>query len=399
METHQCVCDWRGDGLDVYISTQYIWGVRDEVAEAFGLPADKVRVVCEYMGGGFGAKASAGGYTLIAAELARRTGRPVRYAMNRREENMVAGNRNATIQRVTAGARSDGTLTVLGGEYFCALGWSGWLPSTAGPMQMLHACENVRTVEYGAKLNLPPMAAFRAPGFVEGTWSLECLLDKVAAELDIDPLELRRLNYANADTLDGRPYSGKNLMECYRRAEPYWERRDRRARTLRRHVEARCRAREPDLVRRRRTSVLRVGARRLGRSRERGHRDAGHRHGHAHGDGADRRRGARAPARPRRGAGRRLRARAVRRHLRRLVDAAVDGPRRSRGRGGRRAADPRDRGPALRGRAARALARAAATSSRPTAARGRSRRSRGCSRTARSSARARAARTPRACAC
>ena len=92
-------------------------------------------------------------------------------------------------------------------------------------MQMLHACENVRTVEYGAKLNLPPMDAFRAPGFVEGTWSLECLLDKLAAELDIDPLELRRINYANADTLDGRPYSGKNLMECYRRAEPYWERR------------------------------------------------------------------------------------------------------------------------------------------------------------------------------
>ena len=56
LETHQCVCDWRGDGLDVYISTQYIWGVRDEVAQAFDLAADKVRVVCEYMGGGFGSK-------------------------------------------------------------------------------------------------------------------------------------------------------------------------------------------------------------------------------------------------------------------------------------------------------------------------------------------------------
>jgi CO/xanthine dehydrogenase Mo-binding subunit len=223
LETHQCVCEWRGDGLDVYTSTQYIWGVRSEVAEAFELPADKVRVVCEFMGGGFGSKGDAGEYVFIAAELARRTARPVRYAMSRREENMVAGNRNATIQRVTAGARSDGTLTVLGGEYFCALGWAGWLPSTAGPMQLLHACENVRTVEYGAKLNLPPMAAFRAPGFVEGTWSLECLLDKIAAELDIDPLELRRRNYASADTMDGRPYSSKNLLECYRRAEPSWE--------------------------------------------------------------------------------------------------------------------------------------------------------------------------------
>ena len=225
LETHQAVCEWRGDGIDVYISTQGIWFTRDEVASAFDLPADKVRVVCDYMGGGFGAKDGAGHYTLIAAELARRTGRPVRHALTRREENVVSGNRNATIQRLRAGARSDGTLTALEGEYYCALGWDGWLPSTAGPMQYVYACENVRTVEYGAKLNLPPMAAFRAPGFVEGTWGLECLLDKLAAALDLDPLELRRRNHADVDTVDGRPYSAKNLLECYRRAEPHWERR------------------------------------------------------------------------------------------------------------------------------------------------------------------------------
>ena len=91
-------------------------GVRDELAEALGLPPDKVRVVCEFMGGGFGAKNGVGDYVLLAAELARRTGRPVRCALTRREENLVAGNRNATVQRVTAGARADGTLTALGGD-------------------------------------------------------------------------------------------------------------------------------------------------------------------------------------------------------------------------------------------------------------------------------------------
>jgi CO/xanthine dehydrogenase Mo-binding subunit len=225
LETHQSVCEWRGDALDVYVSTQYVWGVRDDVAEAFGLPADKVRVVCEFMGGGFGSKNGAGPYVFLAAELARRIGRPVRLALTRREENVIAGNRNATIQRVRAGARSDGTLTALGGEFWCSLGWRGWLPGTATPMQMLYACENVRTVEYGARLNLPPMAAFRAPGFVEGTWALECLLDKLAAKLGTDPLELRKRNHTDADPIDGRPYSSKNLMECYRRAEPHWERR------------------------------------------------------------------------------------------------------------------------------------------------------------------------------
>ncbi|HWH05838.1 MAG TPA: molybdopterin cofactor-binding domain-containing protein, partial [Gaiellaceae bacterium] len=218
-------CLWEGDTLVVHVSTQFLWGVREEVAEAFELPQDRVRVVCEYMGGGFGAKNGASGYIFLAAELARRARRPVRCALNRREENVVSGNRNATIQRVVAGARADGTLTALGGEYLCALGWGGWLPSTAGPMQLLYSCENVRTTEYGAKLNLPPMAAFRAPGFVEGTWSLECLLDKLAAALDLDPLELRRRNYAHADTMNSRPYSAKNLAECYRRAEPAWERR------------------------------------------------------------------------------------------------------------------------------------------------------------------------------
>ncbi len=67
------------------------------------------------------------------------------------------------------------------------------------------------------------MKAFRAPGFVEGTFGLECLVDELAAKLDIDPLELRRRNYAASN--DGTPFSSKNLEDCYRRAEPHWERR------------------------------------------------------------------------------------------------------------------------------------------------------------------------------
>jgi CO/xanthine dehydrogenase Mo-binding subunit len=224
LETHQAVCEWHGDALDVHISTQFIWGVRDTVASQLELPPDKVRVVCEYMGGGFGSKNGPGDYTFIAAELARRSGRPVRCALTRREENQAAGNRNATIQRLRAGATTDGTLVALEGEFVNAVGWSGWIASTEGPMQMLYACDNVRTVTYGAKINSPPMLAFRAPGFVEGTFGLECLVDELAAKLDLDPLEVRRLNYANSS--DDRPYSSKNLMECYRRSEPHWARRD-----------------------------------------------------------------------------------------------------------------------------------------------------------------------------
>jgi CO/xanthine dehydrogenase Mo-binding subunit len=226
LETHQAVAEWRGDRLEMYISTQSIWWVRDELAERFGIPPDRVRVVCQAMGGGFGSKSGPGHYGKLAAELARRTGRPVRCALSRREENVAAGNRNATTQRLRAGAREDGTLVALGGEFVNAVGARGWLASTAGPMQTMHACENVRTVEYGARLDTPPMTAFRAPGYVEGTFGLECLLDELAARLGIDPLELRRRNHADADLKDGRPFSAKNLMECYRLAERHWARRD-----------------------------------------------------------------------------------------------------------------------------------------------------------------------------
>jgi CO/xanthine dehydrogenase Mo-binding subunit len=230
LETHQSVCQWVGDMLEVYTSTQYIWGVRNEVARELGIPADKVRVVCEYMGGGFGAKNSAGEYTFAAAVLAQKTGRPVRCALTRREENVAAGNRNATIQKLTIGARSDGTIVALGGEFVNATGWGGWVTGTDGPMRMLYDCESVRTVVYGAKTNTPPMKAFRAPGFVEGTFGLECLVDELAAKLNLDPLDLRRRNYASSN--DGTPFSSKNLMECYELAQKHWDRRhDVRARS------------------------------------------------------------------------------------------------------------------------------------------------------------------------
>ena len=225
LETHQAVCEWHGGKLTVYLPTQFIWGVREELAQHFDLPQDHVRVVCRYMGGGFGAKNEAYDVTYVAAELAHRTGRPVRCAMTRREENLAAGNRHATIQRLTAGAREDGTLTALGGEFVMAVGWDGFQSTTAGPMQMLYACENVRTVEYGAKLNTAPNDAFRAPGFVEGTFGLECLLDELAAKLELDPLELRRRNHADSDLVGQRPFSAKNLLECYHRAERHWARR------------------------------------------------------------------------------------------------------------------------------------------------------------------------------
>ena len=242
------------------------------------------------------------------------------------------------------------------------------------------------------------MEAFRAPGFVEGTFGLECLLDELAAS-STSTRSSSAAGTTPTRTARRPPVLRKNLMECYRRAEPHWERRHEvRARsddTWKRGVglasqiwyggggppctrgcasaptdartsSRRCRTSAPGT----RTAMAQIAAEELGLPLER----------------VERRRSAT------RRAGRTRRSPAARRRC-------LDGPRRTRGRGRRGAADPRDRRAALRASRTASSRSRAATSSPRTAAPGRSRSSPGCSRTARSSARARAGRTRPACAC
>ena len=225
LETHVSVCEWHGDAVTAYVSTQWIWGVRRDLAAALELPEEQVRVVCEVMGGGFGSKVDETHQTVLTARLARLAGRPVKWQLSRREEHLDAGNRNATVQRLRLGADADGTLTAIDGDYVVPIGYDGWLASPAGPAQVLYACDHVRTRTRGAKVNTPPMSAFRAPGFVEGTFALECALDELAAALGVDPLEIRRRNYATVDPQDGTPFSDKRLDRAYELAEKHWERR------------------------------------------------------------------------------------------------------------------------------------------------------------------------------
>ena len=104
------MADWRDDGLVVWSSTQAIYDARGDLAEAFGLDPEGVRVICEFMGGGFGSKFGVGPQGILAAELSRRTRRPVRLANSRREENIAAGFRTPAKMDYTIGASADGRL-------------------------------------------------------------------------------------------------------------------------------------------------------------------------------------------------------------------------------------------------------------------------------------------------
>lgn len=216
MEPHGAVAVWDGDRLTIYESTQHIFGVRARVAGVLGLPLANVRVIKQFMGGGFGSKNGAGRYTIFAALLSKMTGRPVRVMLDRRAENLAAGNRSSSVQRLTVGATRDGTLVAIDLDAITGVGaYAGGVMPVGGPARELYRCPNVRTVERGAYTNTGPMSAFRAPGYVEGTVALELAMDGLAERLGLDPLELRRRNDAAGDQPSGRPYSIKQLDRAY----------------------------------------------------------------------------------------------------------------------------------------------------------------------------------------
>jgi xanthine dehydrogenase YagR molybdenum-binding subunit len=215
LEPHAAVAEWNGEQLTIWESTQGIFHTRSDIATTFGLRLSQVRVIKEHMGGGFGAKNGAHASTYIAAALAMKTGRPVRCVYDREGEQVDAGNRSATTQRVTIGATRDGRLTAIRLEADVAMGVGGWF---AGPGKVYHdmyACPNVHTTETFVYTHTGAMASFRAPGHVEGAFGLESAMDALARELAIDPLELRRRNYADHDQEKGRRYSSKRLDLCY----------------------------------------------------------------------------------------------------------------------------------------------------------------------------------------
>ena len=216
MEPHGAVANWSADHLTVWESTQGIFHTRSDLAKAFGLKLTHVRVIKDYMGGGFGAKNGAAAPTYIAAALSRKLGLPVRCILDREGEQVDSGNRSATTQRVRLGAKRDGTLVAIVLDAEVAMGVGGWFAGPGKIYHELYACPNVRTTETFVYTHTGAMASFRAPGHVEGAFGLECSIDALARELGMDPLELRLKNYAKHDQEKDRPYSDKHLDECYR---------------------------------------------------------------------------------------------------------------------------------------------------------------------------------------
>ncbi len=216
LEPHGAVGWWTEGELTCWVSTQGIFDARSELAKRFSVAPERVRVVADFIGGGFGAKQGAGVEALLAVELSRRTGRPVRFINDRHGEQLDAGSRPATRQTVRLGATGQGDLVAIDSEVLTSFGMTGWRAVNT-PAMTLYRCANARGVEANLKLHLRQGNAFRAPMVLEGVTAVEQAMDELAITLGIDPLDLRRRNFVDVDQPSGLPYTSNQLLACYDR--------------------------------------------------------------------------------------------------------------------------------------------------------------------------------------
>jgi xanthine dehydrogenase YagR molybdenum-binding subunit len=218
MEVHGAVSQWDGDHLTVWDTNQGPFDIQAEIARAMNMPLSKVRVISTYMGGGFGSKQEAGKYNIIGVLLAQKTARPVKLFLTREESFLCVGNRPAHIIKLKAGVKKDGTLTALQLTGLCEV---GAYPSHGGAALVgyqtgdLYKCPNVRIEETMAYTHAGQNRAFRAPGFPQGNWALEQMMDALAEKIGMDPVELRLKNIPTVSQMnENKPYTSTGLREC-----------------------------------------------------------------------------------------------------------------------------------------------------------------------------------------
>ncbi|HWP30494.1 MAG TPA: xanthine dehydrogenase family protein molybdopterin-binding subunit [Fimbriimonadales bacterium] len=192
LETHGVVAHWESDDkLTLYVSTQAVHGIAQEIAAATGIPSENVKVICEYMGGGFGSKFSAGIEGITAVRLAKAAGRPVKLMLDRYEEQVASGNGPDALMRCKAAIDSDGKLLAMEADLW---GTGGSNRSWRAPLPYIYSVPNVRIRMRGVSTNTGSARALRAPMHPQASFLMETVLDELACKLGLDPLEVRIKN-------------------------------------------------------------------------------------------------------------------------------------------------------------------------------------------------------------
>jgi xanthine dehydrogenase YagR molybdenum-binding subunit len=203
LETHGNTVSVQNDQVTAWASTQGVFSVRDGLANHLKLPQSNVRVICDYMGGGFGAKFGPGAHGGLAAKLSQAAGAPVKLMLNRLEESLAVGNRPSSIQDIKIAADASGKIVAadivnhgspgIGGGGSTAGGGGG----AAIALPYVYSFPNHRVQQYGVAMNTGPSSAFRAPGHPPAAFGTESMMDELAVKLGLDPLDFRLRNNGN----------------------------------------------------------------------------------------------------------------------------------------------------------------------------------------------------------
>ncbi|MFG2360365.1 xanthine dehydrogenase family protein molybdopterin-binding subunit [Streptomyces mirabilis] len=227
---------WDGDRLTLHDSTQGVVATQTTVAQHLGIPRSQVRVLTRFVGGGFGCKAAIWPHVTLAAMAARRVGRPVKLVLTREQMFTSCGHREEQEQHIEIGATDEGRLTALRHHKLSLTSpFDEWAEPSLGMAGQVYACPNYEGVYRLVRGNTMTPTFTRGPGEISGMFALECVMDELAHELGLDPLELRLRNHAEVDPISGNPWSSDGAMECYRRGARRfgWQERDRRPRSRR----------------------------------------------------------------------------------------------------------------------------------------------------------------------
>jgi xanthine dehydrogenase YagR molybdenum-binding subunit len=236
IEPHASIAQWDGDRLTIYDATQGVFEERRKLAHTFGIPDDHVRVISPFLGGGFGCKGSVWPHQCLAAAAARFVGRPVKLVLGRNQMFGSTGHRPHTTQRIALGAQRDGTVVSMRHDVTAHTSmFDDWMEGSGEATTMMYAFPNVDIRHRLHRTNLGTPTFMRAPGEATGVYALECALDELAYELDMDPIDLRLQNYAEKDPHKDLPFTSKHQRECYTRGAHVfgWGKRDPRPRSMR----------------------------------------------------------------------------------------------------------------------------------------------------------------------
>ncbi|MCZ2829029.1 xanthine dehydrogenase family protein molybdopterin-binding subunit [Modestobacter sp. VKM Ac-2986] len=204
--------------LTLWDSTQGVHPDRAAVSQVFGLEEEQVRVVCPYVGGGFGSKGNPHANVMLATMAARALpGRPVKLALTRQQMFFLTGYRTPTIQRMQLGADSRGRLSAIAIDVVEQTSKvKEFAEQTGVPARMMYASPNRRSTHRLAPLDVPIPSWMRAPGECPGMFGPEVAMDELAEALGMDPVRLRILNEPEVDPDTKKPWSSRHLVECLR---------------------------------------------------------------------------------------------------------------------------------------------------------------------------------------